>query len=130
MNLPGVAPGKNPFAALRRMARPQVVSEECDFCNVPLPPTHRHLLEMANRKIICACDGCALRFDNVIGRFKLIPRDTRALPNFTMTDPQWEALSLPIQLAFFFHSSPAGKVVALYPSPAGATESLLPITSW
>ena len=37
---------------------------------------------------------------------------------------------LPIQLAFFFESSPDGKVLALYPSPAGATESLLPLEAW
>jgi hypothetical protein len=37
---------------------------------------------------------------------------------------------LPIQLAFFFKSTPDKKVIALYPSPAGATESLLPLESW
>ena len=130
MSAPAAVSGKNPFAALRRMARPQTAAEHCDFCNLALPPTHRHVLEVATRKIICACDACALRFESVIGRYKLIPRDTRALLDFKMTDAQWEALSLPIQLAFFLHSSPAQKVVALYPSPAGATESLLPINSW
>ncbi len=33
-------------------------------------------------------------------------------------------------MAFFFHSTAAGKVIALYPSPAGATESLLDLESW
>jgi hypothetical protein len=33
-------------------------------------------------------------------------------------------------MAFFFHSSAAGRVIALYPSPAGATESLLDLESW
>jgi len=37
---------------------------------------------------------------------------------------------IPINMAFFFHSVPAGKVVALYPSPAGPTESLLMFESW
>jgi hypothetical protein len=37
---------------------------------------------------------------------------------------------IPIGMAFFFHSSPAGKMIALYPSPAGATESLLDLESW
>lgn len=37
---------------------------------------------------------------------------------------------LPIQLAFFFRSTPDGKIVALYPSPAGATESLLALEAW
>src|SRR3954452_3464429 len=130
MNTASAVPKRNAFASLRRMARPESAAEECDFCNLPLGPVHRHLVEVATRKIICACDGCALRFDNVVGRYALIPRDTRVLPGFRMTDAQWDSFALPIQLAFFFHSSPAGKVVALYPSPAGATESLLPLSSW
>jgi hypothetical protein len=112
------------------MARPRVNVEQCEFCDLPLPPGHRHLLETATRKMICACDACALRFDNVIGRWKLIPRDARRLPGFRMSDAQWDSLALPIQLAFLFHCTPAGKVMALYPSPAGTTESLLSLTSW
>ena len=37
---------------------------------------------------------------------------------------------LPIQLAFFFHSTPDDRLIALYPSPAGATESTLPLDAW
>jgi hypothetical protein len=33
-------------------------------------------------------------------------------------------------MAFFFHSSAAGRVVAFYPSPMGATESRLELTAW
>jgi hypothetical protein len=47
-----------------------------------------------------------------------------------MADTEWEALALPINLAFFFQSTAAKRVIAMYPSPAGATESLLPLTSW
>jgi hypothetical protein len=42
-----------------------------------------------------------------------------------MTDAQWDSLLVPISMALFFFSTPANKVVALYPSPAGPTESLL-----
>jgi hypothetical protein len=97
---------------------------------VPLAVQHRHLLECGTRKIICACDACALRFDNAVGRYKLVPRDTKRLVGFRMTDVQWESFSLPIQLAFFYHDSSANRVIALYPSPGGATESLLPMASW
>ena len=34
------------------------------------------------------------------------------------------------QPGFFFHDTPNDKVAAYYPSPAGATESLLPLTAW
>jgi len=37
---------------------------------------------------------------------------------------------VPINMAFFFRSSLENRVVALYPSPAGATESLLALESW
>jgi hypothetical protein len=120
-----------PLAALRRYARPRDPEERCDLCNMTLAPTHRHLLELASRGIVCACDACALRFQGVVGgRFKLIPRDARPVPGLLMSDAQWEGLALPINLAFFFFSSPAGKMTALYPSPAGATESLLPLEMW
>ena len=119
------------IATLRRLARPPAAEERCEWCSVRLAPAHRHLLEVANRRLICACDGCALRFEGVMGgRFKLIPREARALSGFRLADAQWESLALPINLAFFFQNSAAGKVTALYPSPAGATESLLPLKSW
>jgi len=37
---------------------------------------------------------------------------------------------VPIEMAFFFKSTPHGKVIALYPSPAGPTESLLSLETW
>jgi hypothetical protein len=39
-------------------------------------------------------------------------------------------LGIPVGLAFFFRSSAASRVVAFYPSPAGATESLIGLDSW
>lgn len=112
------------------MARPKVNVEQCEFCSLQLSPVHRHLLELATRKIICACDACSLRFENVLGQWKLIPRDARPLPDFHITDPEWASLSLPIELAFLFQNTSSGKVLAMYPSPAGATESLLPVVNW
>ena len=86
---------------------------------------------MTTQKIVCACDACALRFQDVVeGRFKLISRDAVALPDFAMADADWENFALPINLAFFFYSTPRKKMMAYYPSPAGATESLLPLDAW
>jgi hypothetical protein len=124
-----------PFSTLRRFAAPRSAPapepEKCELCRVPLAPEHRHLLEVAKRQIACACDPCALRFENVLeGRFKLVPRDAHTLPGFRLDDAEWDALALPIGLAFFIDDTRAGKVTALYPSPAGATESLLPLEAW
>ena len=37
---------------------------------------------------------------------------------------------VPIEMAFFFKSTPHGRVIALYPSPAGPMESLLSLDTW
>ena len=127
------APGKTKtvFATLRRFRRPESLEERCELCNVGLTPDHRHLLQMSNGRIVCSCDACALRFQDATGgRFKLIPREVRFLSQFHLTDAEWDGLALPINLAFLFYSSPEGKVKAIYPSPAGATESLLPLSAW
>ncbi len=37
---------------------------------------------------------------------------------------------IPISLAFFSYSIPAGRVMAFYPGPAGAAESGIPLDKW
>lgn len=120
-----------PVAILRRFATPSAAVEHCDLCNIPLAPRHRHLLETGQRRIVCSCDACALRFHDVIdGRYQLIPRSARALTEFVLTDADWDGLALPINLVFFFRTRANDRVITLYPSPAGVTESLLPLTTW
>ncbi|MCU1331464.1 MAG: hypothetical protein JWM08_456, partial [Candidatus Angelobacter sp.] len=41
-----------------------------------------------------------------------------------------DGLMIPINMAFFFNSSTENRIVVLYPSPAGAVESLLPLEAW
>jgi hypothetical protein len=46
-------------------------------------------------------------------------------------DPeQWQALQIPVSIAFFMINGAIGRTIAFYPSPAGATESALPLTAW
>jgi hypothetical protein len=131
MGYEAATPNNQTVAILHRLARPRGVEEQCEFCSSPIAPIHRHLLEPAKRAIICACDACALRFQNVVaGRFRLIPRQVRSFSDFRMTEGQWDGFALPINLAFFHRDTPGGKVIAMYPSPAGATESLLPSRNW
>jgi hypothetical protein len=47
-----------------------------------------------------------------------------------MPDELWASFGIPIGLAFFMWSSVTNCVVALYPSPAGATESELHFSTW
>jgi hypothetical protein len=119
------------FVALRRFVRARAPAERCELCSAELAPEHAHLVEPDTRRLLCACDACAVLFTGRHdARFRRVPRRTRYLPDVHMSDAQWESLHLPINLAFFFHSTPAGKVVALYPSPAGPVESLLPLDAW
>lgn len=101
---------------------------ECDLCSLALSAEHRHLVEVATRNLICACDGCALTFHGVSdGRYRLVPRDAWTLDASIISDVEWNQLSLPINLAFFVRDREDGGLRALYPSPGGVTESRLPI---
>jgi hypothetical protein len=89
------------------------------------------LLELANRRLVCSCEACAILFNGQqVQRYRRVPRRVERLANFQMTDAQWESLAIPISLAFFCRHSTTDQVTAMYPSPAGATESLLPLDAW
>ncbi len=119
------------LASLRRFVRPRAVRERCELCDAPLADDHSHLVEVASRRLACACEACAILFSGQGAlKYRRVPRRVRFLADFRMTDELWEALSIPINLAFFMQSTPAGRVVALYPSPAGATESLVTLETW
>ncbi|MGI8912863.1 MAG: DUF5947 family protein [Chloroflexota bacterium] len=119
------------FAALRRHMRPRPPGERCELCNAGLAAEHAHLLELERRELRCACEACAILFSGQDkAKFRRLPRRSRTLPDFRLTDGQWEAMNIPVGMAFMFHHSEAGRVMAYYPGPAGATESLLDLESW
>jgi hypothetical protein len=121
------------LASLRRYVRPRAapVRERCDLCDVVLAPEHSHLIEPATRRLACACEACAILFSGQAGgRYRRVPRRVRFLSDFCLTDAAWDGLNLPIDLAFFVRSTPANGVIAFYPSPAGATESLVASEAW
>jgi hypothetical protein len=105
--------------------------ETCEMCSIVVAEHHQHLLDPVSRKLICACDACAILFSNQgQTKYKRVPRRIRFMPDFRMTDGQWDGLMMPINMAFFFKSTLQNQVIALYPSPAGATESLLSFDTW
>jgi len=116
---------------LRQFTRRSSTAERCELCSAELLPVHQHLLDPKTRQIICSCDGCAVLFCGQSGAHYLrVPRRIQSLADFKIPDLQWESLMIPINLAFFYRDSAAGKVMAMYPSPAGAIESLLSLESW
>jgi len=121
----------NGIGALQRFVRRNASEERCELCGTAVGEEHEHLLEPATRRLVCACQACAILFSGHIGqRYKRVPSRVRFLPDFQMTDARWEGLLVPINMAFFFEGSVSGKMTAVYPSPAGATESLLPLETW
>jgi Family of unknown function (DUF5947) len=104
-------------------------TERCELCGSDVDSQHEHLLDSAERRLLCACGACAVLFERTTTR-KRVPRRVRLLADFHMSDAQWDALGIPINLAFFVASSLNGRWTAYYPSPAGATESLLPLDTW
>ncbi len=120
-------------AAQEQAAQGQDAQERCELCSEPIPSEHRHLLDVSAREIICSCRACSILFDRRAaseGKYRLIPDRRLFLEDFEMSDAQWEGLRIPVDMAFFFHSAPAERVVAFYPSPMGPTESLLKLSAW
>lgn len=128
-------PEGDPFSTLLQRARQATRSaqESCDLCGEPVASEHRHMLNLANREVLCACRACAVLFDSSAAggsSRKLIPTRYQYLADFRMTDAEWESLSIPVHMAFFVRNTSAQRVLALYPSPAGPTESLLTLETW
>jgi Family of unknown function (DUF5947) len=124
--------GRGSLATLQRFVRkPREKTEVCELCAKAIPPFHQHLLELEKRRVTCACDPCAILFGgNSKQRYRRIPRDVARLYGFAMEDQEWDSLLIPINLAFFVHSSAAGCMIAQYPSPGGAMESSLDLEYW
>jgi hypothetical protein len=126
----GATRSSNGFGTLRQFVRRERPLERCELCSGVLRSDHPHLIELAQRKILCTCDACSILFSGQGVKFKRVPRRVRSLPDFSLSEAEWNNLMVPINMVFFFRSSLENRVIALYPSPAGATESLLSLESW
>jgi hypothetical protein len=79
----------------------------------------------------CSCPACAVLFSGGHeNRFRRVEPRVERLTDFRLDDARWEELHLPINLAFFVRDGEAGRVQAYFPSPVGATESLLTLSAW
>jgi Family of unknown function (DUF5947) len=124
-------------SGLRELARPRngaaavddADTERCDLCGITIPDDHRHLLALVERRIVCSCEACwAMRAGE--GDYRPTGNRTLWLPDLDVPDDLWASFQIPIGLAFFMHSTVTSCVVAMYPSPAGATESELHFETW
>lgn len=123
---------------LRRLAqRPREpapeAEEHCELCGESIPAEHRHLMDLDSGELMCACRPCSILFDRGEAggtHYRLVPDRRHRVVDFRLDDLAWEELRIPVDMAFFFQSTKAERVVALYPGPMGATESLLELPAW
>ena len=107
--------------------------EQCELCAMEIPGAHQHLLDIKSQRLLCACRACVILFDNNTSgghRYRRLPQVVRQVADFDLDDALWERLGIPVDITFCFHSTPADRVVAFYPGPAGATESMLQLSAW
>jgi Family of unknown function (DUF5947) len=128
----------DPLAVLQRIraTQPQAVPEAeevCELCSEPIPPEHRHMVDLKSRTLLCACRGCFLLFETEGaggGHFRSVPERYVAFNDFELSRTAWDSLQIPVSVAFFFLNSELERIAAFYPGPAGATESELPLDAW
>ncbi|UAK35804.1 DUF5947 family protein [Nocardia asteroides] len=102
------------------------------MCAEPIAEEHQHVVNVEGRQLMCVCRSCYLLFvdQNAALRYRAVPDRYLAFPDFTISQAEWDALEIPVSLAFFFRNSALGRTVAFYPGPAGATESELSLEQW
>jgi hypothetical protein len=121
------------LARIRATEHPaQPAGERCEMCAEPIPDGHQHVVNVAARQLMCTCRGCYLLFSDPHAklRYRAVPQRYLTFPDFTLDRRDWEALQIPVGLAFFFHNSEIAQTVAFYPGPAGACESELDLSGW
>jgi hypothetical protein len=129
-------PGPGPLQALQRFVAPRAAArpeEVCEMCAAAIAPEHGHVVNVETRRLLCTCRACFLLFaprGAAGGKFRAVPDRILRLGALGLAPAQWDALQIPVGMAFFFFNSTLARMAAFYPGPAGATESLLPLDAW
>lgn len=102
------------------------------MCADPIAGEHQHVVNIEGRQLLCVCRACYLLFvdQEAALRYRAVPDRYLAFPDVEIGQGEWDALEIPVGLAFLFRNSALGRTVAFYPGPAGATESELPLAQW
>jgi hypothetical protein len=106
-------------------------TRRCEICRTALIGEHRHVVALDERELRCVCRPCGLLFDPAGaggGRLRAVPE--RYLSGGPIADADWDRLHIPVLPVFLFENSDLDRVVACYPSPNGATESMLDLDGW
>jgi len=102
------------------------------MCAKSIGAEHQHVVGLENRSLMCTCRPCYLLFTEQAAnmRYKAVPDRYLSFPDFAFDQGAWDDLQIPVGLTFVFRNSVEDRVVAFYPSPAGATESELSLEAW
>jgi hypothetical protein len=111
---------------------PRPANERCEMCGTETASDHSHVVDVHSRSLMCTCRACYLLFTNGNAelRYRSVPDRYAAVLDLELSPAQWDDLAIPVNVAFLFSHSTLGRMVAFYPSPAGATESELPLDTW
>lgn len=123
------------LSALRRISaapdRPVQTEERCEFCGEAIAERHGHVADLADHRLLCVCRPCYLLFaprGAGGGRYRGVGEEVRRVVDPVLDAATWEALRIPVELAFFFRQDE--QLLAFYPGPGGATESELDLAAW
>jgi Family of unknown function (DUF5947) len=125
-----------PYDVLARIrsnqSAPEPAGERCEMCSEAIVAEHQHVVNVAGRQLMCVCRACYLLFTDTDAalRYRAVPDRYLSFPDFALDRRAWEALQIPVGVAFFFSNSALGRTVAFYPGPAGACESELDLEAW
>lgn len=125
-----------PYDVLARITNnrqaPEPSGERCEMCAESIADEHQHVVNVAARQLMCVCRACYLLFTDSHAelRYRAVPDRYLAFGDFALDRRAWEALQIPVGVAFFFTNSALGRTVAFYPGPAGACESELDSGVW
>ena len=112
---------------LRRLVEPPPPKyEKCEMCGAPIETAHRHVVDFAQRRLLCTCRPCYLLFQHPgAAQGKL-----RSVPDRYLKLKKVDVPEIPVGVVFFVRDSASNRVKAFYPSPAGATESSISDEAW
>jgi hypothetical protein len=130
--VPRAVPATPLVQIARGNRREHSATTQCESCGTTLSESHAHVVDIEDRRLLCSCTECwasAGRADDT-SRLRAVPRACAPYPPLRLTEANWDALQIPVGLAFFVVHGRTSRTFAFYPSPAGSVESLLPLDGW
>ena len=116
-----MTPRADPLVGLRRLSRPAPdpppseadAVERCEMCSAEIAARHGHVADLEAHRLLCTCRACFLLFTGSGaggGRFLAVPEDVRRVTDVAISEGQWAALQIPVDLAFFLRQTGAENV--------------------